>query len=250
DGIALLKKAFDLSTTMGVNISFHDQILPIATASAKDNWATYTSAASATIAVVKARYNDDDWANISDDMTRSLDETKRSALTGLVLWKLGLKNLRTLSEYLLIDVEMTGCASISIIKQAILSMQMYLQRCRMNLEPGVTTVNIPDIWWEWMMNYRIWQANRKVFLYPENYIDPSLRKNKSDLFQELESELLQSNITAESVEAAYQNYFDKFAELAKLRITESYRCFVTQPDSPDPVDTLFLFGRTATLSKK
>src|SRR5205085_10582284 len=154
DGIATLKKAFDLSASTGVNASFYDQILPLATTSAKDYWSAYTSAASATIDVVKAKYNDDDWAKVSENITSTLNELKRSALAGFVQWKLGMKNLRTLSEYLLMDVEITGCASISLIKQAILSLQMYLQRCRMNLEPGVVTVNIPDTWWEWMMNYR------------------------------------------------------------------------------------------------
>src|SRR5262245_18644975 len=29
--------------------------------------------------------------------------------------------------------------------------------------------------WEWRKNYRVWEANRKVFLYPENWIEPDLR---------------------------------------------------------------------------
>ena len=29
--------------------------------------------------------------------------------------------------------------------------------------------------WEWRKNYRVWDANRKVFLYPENWIEPELR---------------------------------------------------------------------------
>jgi SpoVK/Ycf46/Vps4 family AAA+-type ATPase len=29
--------------------------------------------------------------------------------------------------------------------------------------------------WEWRKRYRVWEANRKVFLYPENWIEPELR---------------------------------------------------------------------------
>ena len=29
--------------------------------------------------------------------------------------------------------------------------------------------------WEWRKRYRIWDANRKIFLYPENWIEPDLR---------------------------------------------------------------------------
>jgi AAA+ superfamily predicted ATPase len=29
--------------------------------------------------------------------------------------------------------------------------------------------------WDWRKNYRDWEPNRKVFLYPENWIEPDLR---------------------------------------------------------------------------
>lgn len=29
--------------------------------------------------------------------------------------------------------------------------------------------------WEWRKKYRIWDSNRKIFLYPENWIEPELR---------------------------------------------------------------------------
>jgi AAA+ superfamily predicted ATPase len=29
--------------------------------------------------------------------------------------------------------------------------------------------------WAWRKNYRVWEANRQVFLYPENWIEPELR---------------------------------------------------------------------------
>jgi AAA+ superfamily predicted ATPase len=29
--------------------------------------------------------------------------------------------------------------------------------------------------WDWHKRYRIWDANRKIFLYPENWIEPELR---------------------------------------------------------------------------
>src|SRR6266699_2938993 len=29
--------------------------------------------------------------------------------------------------------------------------------------------------WEWLKKYRIWDANRRIFLYPENWVEPELR---------------------------------------------------------------------------
>ncbi len=46
-----------------------------------------------------------------------------------------------------------------------------------------------------MRRYRVWEANRKVFLYPENWLEPELRDGKSPFFRELESELLKSDLS-------------------------------------------------------
>ena len=45
-----------------------------------------------------------------------------------------------------------------------------------------------------MKVYRIWEANRKVFLYPENWIEPELRDDKTPFFEALENELMRSSI--------------------------------------------------------
>jgi SpoVK/Ycf46/Vps4 family AAA+-type ATPase len=32
-----------------------------------------------------------------------------------------------------------------------------------------------EVKWEWRKRYRVWDANRKIFLYPENWVEPELR---------------------------------------------------------------------------
>jgi hypothetical protein len=43
--------------------------------------------------------------------------------------------------------------------------------------------------WERMRRYRLWEANRKVFLYPENYLEPELRDDKTALSKDVEGTL-------------------------------------------------------------
>ena len=31
------------------------------------------------------------------------------------------------------------------------------------------------MYWNWVQRYRVWQANRKEFLYPENWLEPEHR---------------------------------------------------------------------------
>ena len=127
---------------------------------------------------------------------------------------------------------------------------LYVHRCLVNLEQSDLNLNpaIPDIHvdpsliphdqWEWRKNYRVWEANRKVFLYPENYLEPDLRDNKTPLFKELEDELLQEKITKDSADVAYRKYVSQFAELARLVISGAYG------DVIDVTNYYHLFGRT------
>jgi hypothetical protein len=82
--------------------------------------------------------------------------------------------------------QLDACMETSRIKQAISSVQLFIQRCLLGLEEkqlNGTEVGVPNDAldrdrWDWMQRYRVWEANRKVFLYPENWIVPELRDDK------------------------------------------------------------------------
>lgn len=147
-----------------------------------------------------------------------------------------------LYEYFLIDVEMDACMKTSRIRQALSTVQLFIERCLMNLEPNVDPASIRPGHWAWMKRYRVWEANRKVFLYPENWLEPELRDNKSYLFKELEGELLQSDITDESAELAFLNYLKKLDDIAKLEIVGTFLEENEQGNQFD--DILHVIGRT------
>lgn len=157
-----------------------------------------------------------------------------------------------LFHYFLIDTELEGCARTSRLVAATMSLQLYIHRILLNLEqddqePGtagrvhVQADDLPADEWTWRKNYRVWEANRKVFLYPENYIEPELRDDKSPLFKELEGELLQQEINAETVLDAYAKYMRGFDEVAHLKIAGSYH----EKDEYSETDVLHLFGVTS-----
>jgi hypothetical protein len=64
----------------------------------------------------------------------------------------------------------------SRIRLAISSVQLFIQRCLLNLEKQVHPSVINARQWEWMKRYRVWEANRKIFLYPENWLEPEFRR--------------------------------------------------------------------------
>ena len=128
-----------------------------------------------------------------------------------------------LFDYFLIDTQMTSCQVTSRVVQAYIAVQIFVERCLMNLEaPGVVVeVTKDDTWnqWEWMKRYRIWEANREVFLYPENWLIESQRPNRSEIYQKLEQEVHQGQSTTDYLETVVLDYIDRLDGLAHLQVT-------------------------------
>lgn len=181
---------------------------------------------------MKAQYQEKQWLEVSSNIQDQMRDKKREAMVqylvhspiainGENIWQ----NAEGLFGYFLIDVEMSSCQKTTRILQAISTIQLFIQRCLMNLEnPQVTINEQDDGWkqWKWMKNYRVWEANRKVFLYPENWIEPQLRDDKSPLFKDLENELLQNDLTEENVENAFLRYLEKLDDISRLLVCGLY----------------------------
>ena len=143
-----------------------------------------------------------------------------------------------LYAHFLIDVEMDPCMLTSRIVLATSSVQLFVQRCLLNLEPEVQLSPEDTKEWGWMKRYRIWEANRKIFLYPENWLEPDLRDDKTPLFEALESGLLQDEITDATIEREYLKYLNGLNQIAQLEISGIYRQWEVDQD------VLHVFGRT------
>jgi hypothetical protein len=177
--------------------------------------------------LAKARYPLDRWYAVAGAIQDGLREQKRAAL---VAWLIANPNVGrgqrwTTVEQLygacLIDPEMSATAMTTRIKQAAASVQLFVQRCFLQREPMVS-VNpaVSPGWdqWAWMKRFRLWEANRKIFLYPENWIDPTQRRAKSPFFSELEAELQQSDLGQDAAEDALLNYLHKLSEVSHLEV--------------------------------
>jgi hypothetical protein len=246
-----LNSVFKIIQKLGIDVYIMSQLNDISSwTSSVDNWDLYNKYSQTLLQNVRANTSTDAWSTTFKKINSKIEDLKRDALLSLSVYEMNkiysdITTPNNLYEFLLIDVKKSGCTDISYIKEALNASQLYLQRCRLNLEQNaiINKADLPDVYWEWIMNYRVWQANREVFLYPENYIDPSLRKSKTDLFGTLENDLKQGNINKETVEASYKKYLDSFQELATLKYVDGYRCY-TNGMKDEQSDTFFLFART------
>lgn len=214
---------------------------------------------------LRLKYDTSAWLQVIQPINDALRNEQRDALVAYVLQLMQKSDHKTvdsadkLFEYFLIDVEMDSCMKTSRIKQAISSVQLFVQRALLNLEQqkggnfGVDPASINSKQWEWMKRYRVWEANRKVFISPENWLEPELRDNKSPFFKELESELLQSDITEDQARNVMLNYLEKLDEVAKLDIAGM--CLQENQKSKDKEyfeddDVLHVFGKTQGTTTK
>jgi hypothetical protein len=197
---------------------------------------------------LKSKYSDSDWLDITKPLQDKLRESKRDALVTYLLANPGdntWKDANDLYSYFLIDVEMSACQPTSRIVLATNAVQQFVQRCFMSLEEDIT-VNADDPdeksfdskWkqWEWMKYYRVWEANRKVFLYPENWIEPELLPDQSPFYKDLQNQLLQNEVTQTTAEDAFMAYLEKLDGVARLEIKGMWY--------QDDNQTLHVVGRT------
>lgn len=255
--LSRLAACFDLAASTGLGLSSLIQLALADTVDPDDSFSFYRQQAANVLEGLRSQHPTDDWPEIYQPIRDRLSIKQRDALLALAMLRLGddyagRRGADVLYEFFLVDVQVSSEVLTSRIVQANASLQLYVQRCLMNLESGVDPAGIPTEEWEWVKNYRVWEANRKVFLYPENYIEPELRDTKTPLFEELEQELAQAEITDEAVAKVYTRYLDKFRELANIKVVGSYYHSELQRNSasnqlepnPDSDDVLYLVGRT------
>lgn len=260
-GVLRLKASFDLSAKTGIDIYSLLNINNISTLPLADNtgalittnWVIYEQTAQLLLSASSSKLGDVAFTEADKVMTKTLMTSQRNALLPYLIWQLHssadfsyIRDSSDVYQYLLLDVEMGACDTSSYIAQGIASVQVYLQRCRMNFEPGVTDLsNIGTAWWEWMMAYRLWEANRRIFLYPENYINPTVYTYASPAFKKFSDTLQQTNITDQTVTDAYTEYMTEFNLVAGLVQCATYTTTLHDDKSGKDIQRLFIFGHTA-----
>jgi hypothetical protein len=206
-------------------------------------------------AALRARYDAASWRDVVRPINDEMRSLQRDALVAYILYQMHshpdsahIDTPDKLFEFFLMDVQMDPCMQTSRIRHALSSVQLFIDRCLMNLEPRASSQAINAKQWEWMKRYRVWEANRKVFLFPENWLEPELRDDKSPFFKEIESELLQSDITEDSAATALLNYLSKLEEVAKLEPCGIYRVEGDPVSGPPDID--HVIARTAGAHRK
>lgn len=242
--------AASLRDELQVNMATCDQIAK-AVLYAEDQ-----ATADLVVQAVKSRYSNEEWLTQVKPVNDRLRIKRRDALTEYLLanapdqYKPAWITANDIYETLLIDTEMMPIVQTSRVKQAISSVQLFVNRCLLQKEFDgsstlltlkADTISQWNLWRKW---YRIWEANRKIFVYPENWIEPDLRDDKSPIFKELEKYLKQNEITQETMEDAYRTYLERLDDIAHLEVVGYYLENVYASETIISDTIIHVFGRS------
>lgn len=162
-------------------------------------------------------------AAVLNTLQNTLKKQYRDRLVGLSMHQLGIDNVRDLFNYFLIDTQVSGVPVTSTVREAISAAQLYIQRCLNHLEPGISfnTTDSPSMatLWKWMSTYSHWEANKEVFIFPENYLQPELRSNCSPEFSNLITHIRSVDRTSPGAfDNAYKRFFADVFKVTKVKI--------------------------------
>jgi hypothetical protein len=159
-----------------------------------------------------------------------------------------------LYEYLLLDTKIGPAEQTSWVAEAIASVQLYINRCLGGYDPDVDNAADSTMvresrpggflydWPAYNHVYSTWAGKERLQYYPSVYVDPSLRYNKTELFNALEQTINQGRISDQRVQTAFEEYQLGFETLANLETISGYQAGTTA--SADCRDTIYFIGRT------
>ena len=237
DAMALAKKTNMAISVDGLPGWIQIETMPIAAS----NFNSLHGIADQIKNAVRSKYKDN-WLTIGRQLNDKIRENQKQALIaymlsmGLQLNGTALVDADALFEYLLIDVQMTSIVVTSRLIQATMAVQLFADRCLLGLENEVAVSAINPDEWDWLKHYPVGAGLKKLFVYVENYLEPSLRDDKSQFFKDFEAGLGKNDITDQNAEDVFRTFLYKLNDAANLDLSGMF--------NDTDTNTLHVFART------
>ncbi|MCP1520189.1 hypothetical protein J2Y74_004499 [Pseudomonas migulae] len=162
-----------------------------------------------------------------------LDEYRSEALADFYRAKVApakpeipeLSSLEDLFQYLLLDTQVSSLVDSSRVAEAIAAMQVYIGAIYCGMESGHQrdfSKEELEAWHKRYCNISDWAGYSTLEYYPENYINPKMRLNKTASFKALEDDLAQASVSNTAVQKALYEHLKRFVETCNLDLISAY----------------------------
>ncbi|WP_161564967.1 Tc toxin subunit A-related protein [Okeania hirsuta] len=154
-------------------------------------------------------------ALVANFMNEVVGESESPAL------KEKIKSWEDIYQYLLLDVNVSYEVPTTRLLECTGAVQLYINRMIQGVEDANwekgQLENLKKSW-DISQQYRLWEANEKLGLYPSSYIEPTLRLHKTEIFETFEKNLGQGSLNEEMVQQAIMQYLEQIQQLSELRV--------------------------------
>lgn len=171
---------------------------------------------------------------------------------------------KRLGDQLIIDLKEGCCRKITRLGQAIESLQLLLWQLRLSLmkdsHPNLNLIRDQytfDEEWKWIGSYATWRAAMFVFMYPENLLYPTLRREQTPGFQKLVKRLRDNKrLTPKEACSAAKEYSEYLRDMANLLVEATVDTQILvhkegcQPHEKDYQATVFFKFARSPISNK
>lgn len=163
-----------------------------------------------------------------DELKEGYVRAMADAVLGQRLWSsaVTLGTLEKLSEFLSSDIQDKAQLQATDVSATVRTLQRHIHSVFGGMEEGFENSYFEpeDLqYWHWILShYSTWSANVLLKDHAANYIEPSLRLNKTELFRTFEDSLRQMRLTDASVKAALMEYTKSFQQICDLDICSGY----------------------------
>lgn len=143
---------------------------------------------------------------------------------------------QSMSDQLLIDCRTDACQKTTRISQAITTLQNLIFSLRTGQleqsELDLTDDEQFDEEWKWIGSYETWKAAVGVFLYPENILLPSLKREQTPAFRALLNNLRANRrLTPDAALQLANEYSDYFYDVCNLTVQATCTAETTLEES-------------------
>lgn len=160
----------------------------------------------------------------------TLDEVTSSAVCAYVIKNSTpsqVANRDELYSWLLIDNQVSAQVKTTRIAEAIASVQLYVNRALAGQEEGVDNAVkagkfFSTDWDTYNKRYSTWAGVSELVYYPENYIDPTIRIDQTNMMSQFLQQLSQSQLDKDTVETGLNSYLTEFDAVANLNTIQGY----------------------------
>jgi hypothetical protein len=199
--------------------------------------------------ILRSRHGESTWQEALRSVNNRLRIEQRDRLVDHLLWEKDLRDANSLYLRYYIDVQMAPCMRTTRLLQATAAVQLFVNRCLLVEEGNVSPGSFDAKRWEWMQYFRIWEANRKVFLYPENWLHPELRDDCTENFKLFKGALSQNQPSDQSAVGALHIYLDQLTETGRIKpeaaFVEGEEAGFDQGGKRQFTKSLYLLGRSS-----